>query len=74
MKKVEITLPITKKELLKYEKYFTCPKMILEIYKDEEVIPKNIVKLMFHVEEPKEYQFRCSPQIYAEITKKKKNY
>jgi len=62
-------IQFTKKELLKYEEYFTIPKMLLEIFEEDEIIPNQLVELMFQREEPKEYQWHLSKEINEEIIK-----
>lgn len=62
-------IQFTKKELLKYEEYFTIPKMLLEIFEEDEIIPNQLVELMFQREEPKEYQWYLSKEINEEIIK-----
>jgi len=60
---------ISKKELMKYEKYFIAPKFLLIIYQDDDIIPKELVEMMFFREEPKPYYFRITLEIYNEVQK-----
>ena len=61
---------MTKKELLKYKQYFTCPSFIIdELYKDDEEIPKEIIELMFHKPEDKEYKLLISSKLYDKFIK-----
>lgn len=60
---------ITKKELMKYEKYFIAPKILLIIYQDDDIIPKELVEMMFFREEPKPYVFWVTPEVNKELQK-----
>ena len=55
---------MNKIELMKYEKYFIAPKIILDIFKDEDEIPIEIIELMIYRDEPKEYIWRLPPTVY----------
>ena len=59
---------MNKLELLKHKKYFTSPSIILEIFKDEDEIPIEIIHLMIHKEEPKAYVLRVTPEIHNYLT------
>ena len=60
---------MNKKELLKYEKYFVSPSLILEIFKDEDEIPIEIIHLMTHREDPNEIIWYLGKEIYDEFKK-----
>lgn len=61
---------ITKKEIMKYQKYFVAPKIIMEIYKDDDIIPKELVKMMFIREKPKPYKVTFySQKLYDKFNK-----
>lgn len=61
-------MQFTKKELLQYKEFFTVPKILLEIFEEDEIIPNQLVELMFHREEPKEYNWRVTPEIHNYVT------
>lgn len=60
---------MTKKELFKYKKYFTIPSIILEIFKDEDIIPTEIIHLIFYKSKPKDYVIMTSSTMIKEINK-----
>lgn len=60
---------MNKIELMKYEKYFIAPKMILDIFRDEDEIPFEIIELMIYRDEPREYIWRIPPTTYNYIKK-----
>ena len=39
---------ITKKNLMRYKKHFTHSKTLLDIYKNNDIIPIDLIKLMFY--------------------------
>ena len=59
---------MNKKELLKYKEYFVSSPLILEIFKDEDEIPIEIIHLMIYKEEPKAYVWRVTPEIHNYVT------
>lgn len=60
---------MNKLELLKHKKYFTSPSIILEIFKDEDEIPIEIIQLMFHISKPRDYVITTSATMIKEINK-----
>lgn len=60
---------ITKKEIMEYEKYFVMPKFLMEMFKDEDIIPKELVKIMFILPKPEPYIIFTSPKVYEELIK-----
>lgn len=60
---------MNKKELLKYKEYFVSSPLILEIFKDEDEIPIEIIHLMIHISKPRDYVITTSATMIKEINK-----